>query len=79
MSAWCDESVICFGQKAIKEKENENEITAIPELLDILQLKEYVVTIDAIGTQTKIDEKIVKKRANYILAVKAIKKLYIRI
>lgn len=40
MSAWCDESVICFGQKAIKEKENENEITAIPELLDTLQIKE---------------------------------------
>ena len=38
MSAWCDESVICFGQKAIKEK--ENEITAIPELLDTLQIKE---------------------------------------
>ena len=38
VSAWCDESGICFRQKAIKEK--ENEITAIPELLDTLQIKE---------------------------------------
>lgn len=68
VSEWCDESGICFGQKAIKEK--ENEIVAIPELLDTLQIKGYVVTIDAMGTQTKIAEKIIKKRADYVLAVK---------
>lgn len=66
VSAWCDESGICFGQKAIKE----NEIVAIPELLDTLQTKEYIVTIDAMGTQTKISEKIIKKRADHVLDVK---------
>ena len=66
VSAWCDESGICFGQKAIKEI----EIVAIPELLDTLQIKGYVVTIDAMGTQTKIAEKIVKKKADYVLVVK---------
>ena len=68
VSAWCDEEGICFGQKTVKEK--ENEIVAIPELLDTLQIKGYVVTIDAMGTQTKIAEKIIKKRADYVLAVK---------
>jgi len=68
VSAWCDEEGICFGQKTVREK--ENEIVAIPELLDTLQIKGYVVTIDAMGTQTKIAEKIIKKRADYVLAVK---------
>lgn len=68
VSAWCDEEGICFGQKTVKEK--ENEIVAIPELLDTIQIKGYVVTIDAMGTQTKIAEKIVNKKADYVLAVK---------
>lgn len=38
-----------------------NEVVAIPELLDTLQIKGYLVAIDAIGTQTKIGEKIIKK------------------
>ena len=46
------------------------KLVAIPELLDTLQIKGYVVTIDAMGTQTKITEKIIKKRADYVLAVK---------
>ena len=68
VSAWCDEEGICFGQRTVREK--ENEIVAIPELLDTLQIKGYVVTIGAMGTQTKITEKIIKKRADYVLAVK---------
>ncbi len=68
VSAYCDEDGFCLGQNVVKEK--ENEIIAIPELLDTLQIKEYVVTIDAIGTQVKIAEKIVKKKADYVLAVK---------
>lgn len=68
VSAWCDEEGICFGQNTVKEK--ENEIVAIPELLETLQIKGYVVTIDAMGTQTKIAEKIIKKKADYVLAVK---------
>lgn len=68
VSAWCDEDGFCFGQNTVKEK--ENEIIAIPELLDTLQVKDYVITIDAMGTQTKIAEKIIQKKADYVLAVK---------
>ena len=68
VTAYCDEDGFCLGQNVVKEK--ENEIVAIPELLDTLQIKGYVVTIDAMGTQVKIAEKIVKKKADYVLAVK---------
>ncbi len=47
-----------------------NEITAIPELLDLLALDGAIVTIDAIGTQTAIAAKIVRKEADYVLALK---------
>lgn len=51
-------------------EEKSNEITAIPELLDKIQIKGQVVTIDAMGTQTALAEKIQKKRADYVLALK---------
>ncbi len=54
----------------IKVDEKSNEITAIPKLLDMLLIKGITVTIDAMGTQTKIAKKIIKKEADYILAVK---------
>ena len=47
-----------------------NEITAIPELLEKIQIKGQVITIDAMGTQKGIAEKIKKKRADYVLALK---------
>ena len=68
VSAWCREDGFCLGQRAVEEK--SNEITAIPELLDKIQIKGQVVTIDAMGTQTAIAEKIRKKRADYVLALK---------
>ncbi len=68
VSAWCDEDGFCLGQKAVSEK--SNEITAIPQLLDTLNIKGNIVTIDAIGTQKEIAEKIKNKRADYVLAVK---------
>ena len=68
VSAWSREDGFCLGQKAVEEK--SNEITAIPELLDRIQVKGQVVTIDAIGTQTAIAEKIRSKRADYVLALK---------
>ena len=46
------------------------EITAIPKLLDTIQVKGNIITIDAMGTQTEIAEKIKQKRADYTLAVK---------
>ena len=68
VSAWCREDGFCLGQRAVEEK--SNEITAIPELLGKIQIKGQVVTIDAMGTQTAIAEKIRKKRADYVLALK---------
>lgn len=51
-------------------EEKGNEITLIPKLLEQLQIKGQVVTIDAMGTQTTIAETIRKKGANYVLALK---------
>ena len=68
ISAWCREDGFCLGQQAAEEK--SNEITAIPELLDKIQIKGQVATIDAMGTQTAIAEKIRKQRADYVLALK---------
>ena len=63
-----DDDGFCLGQKCVDEK--SNEITAIPKLLDILNVKGNIITIDAMGTQTEIVKKIRKKRANYVLALK---------
>ena len=68
VSACCDEDGFCLGQVAVEEK--SNEITAIPELLDRINVKGQVITIDAMGTQTAIAEKIRQKRADYVLALK---------
>lgn len=68
VSAWSKEDGFCLGQKAVEEK--SNEITAIPELLEKLQIKGQIITIDAMGTQKAIAEKIRSKRADYVLAVK---------
>lgn len=68
ISAWSREEGFCLGQKAVSEK--SNEITAIPELLDRIQIKGQIITIDAMGTQKAIAEKIRKKRADYVLALK---------
>jgi predicted transposase YbfD/YdcC len=67
-----------LGQVKVDEK--SNEITAIPKLLEILSLKGNTVTIDAMGCQTKIVEKIIVEKANYIIAVKQNQKtLYMEI
>ena len=68
VSAWCDEDGFCLGQIAVEEK--SNEITAIPELLNKINVKGQIVTIDAMGTQTEIAAKIRQKRADYVLALK---------
>jgi predicted transposase YbfD/YdcC len=54
----------------VATEEKSNEITAIPKLLELLELKGCIVTIDAMGCQRAIAEKIVTKGADYILAVK---------
>ena len=64
-----DEKGFCLGQKRVEEK--TNEIKAIPELLDCLNIKGTIITTDAMGTQTAIVKKIRQKRADYVLALKA--------
>ena len=60
--------VPCF--RAVTGDEKTNEIKAIPELLELLCLKGCVVTLDAMGAQKEIAEKIIDKEADYILQVK---------
>ena len=62
------ENGFCVGEKLVDEK--SNEIPAIPELLDTLNVKGQIITIDAMGTQKDIAKKIRKKRADYVLALK---------
>jgi len=68
VSAWASANGLVLGQRKVDDK--SNEITAIPKLLDALELSGTVVTIDAMGCQKAIAEKIVDKKADYILAVK---------
>lgn len=68
VSAWASANNVVLGQEKVSEK--SNEITAIPKLLEVLLLKNCIVTIDAMGCQTQIAAKIVSKDADYILAVK---------
>ena len=68
VSAWCSANHLVLGQQKINDK--SNEITAIPVLLDLLVIKGCLVTIDAMGCQLKIAEKIVAGEADYLLAVK---------
>ncbi len=68
VSAWSSANGLVLGQEKTAEK--SNEITAIPQLLDVLELKGCIVTIDAMGCQTVIAEKIIKKKADYMLALK---------
>jgi predicted transposase YbfD/YdcC len=68
VSAWAEGNGLVLGQRKVDEK--SNEITAIPKLLDALELAGTVVTIDAMGCQREVARKIVAKKAGYILAVK---------
>ena len=68
ISAWAGRQRLVLGQRKVDDK--SNEITAIPELLDLLTLKGSIVTIDAMGCQKEIAAKIVAKAADYVLALK---------
>ena len=69
ISAWACRQRLVLGQEAVSDK--SNEITAIPLLLERLALTGALVTIDAIGTQTKIAETIVRRGGDYLLALNA--------
>jgi predicted transposase YbfD/YdcC len=68
MNAWVSENRFCICQEKVEDK--SNEITVIPKVLDSLDITDSVVTIDAMGTQTKIAGKIVSKGGHYLLSVK---------
>jgi hypothetical protein len=68
VSAWASANNLVLAQRKVDYK--SNEITAIPKLLAELELSGTVVTVDAMGCQRSIAEKIVAKRADYILAAK---------
>lgn len=68
VSAWANQNNLVLGQVRVNEK--SNEITAIPILLEKLFIEGNIITIDAMGTQTNIANKIIENKADYILAVK---------
>jgi len=68
VSAWATQNQLVLGQTKVPDK--SNEITAIPQLLQLLDISGCIVTIDAIGTQTEIVETILEGGGDYLLAVK---------
>lgn len=69
VSAWCSSNRMILGQ--VKTNDKSNEITAVPELLDMLSIKGCIVTVDALNTQKKTVDKIVEeKKADYVVALK---------
>jgi predicted transposase YbfD/YdcC len=68
VSAWAVDRGMSLGQLATDEK--SNEITAIPELLDHIEIEDSVITIDAAGCQRKIAKKIIDGQGDYVLALK---------
>lgn len=68
VSAWAAENNLVLGQ--VKTDEKSNEITAIPELLQLLDIKGCIVTIDAMGCQKAIAEQIIDQNGDYVLALK---------
>jgi len=68
VSAWAHENRLVLGQIATDEK--SNEITAIPRLLEMLELSGCIVTIDAMGCQKQIAKQIVEAKADYVLGLK---------
>lgn len=68
VSAWAGEAKVVLGQMVTDEK--SNEITAVPELLELLDIKGCVITADAMSCQTAIVEKINEKHADYVIQLK---------
>ena len=68
VSAWATENKLSLGQVVVDEK--SNEITAIPELLQVLEISGALVTIDAMGCQKEIADQIREREADFVLAVK---------
>jgi predicted transposase YbfD/YdcC len=69
VTAWAAKQCLTLGQ--IKVEDHSNEITAIPALLELIDIKGAIVTIDAMGTQTEIVRLIRQKKADYVLTLKS--------
>jgi len=68
VNAWSVANNMCFGQIQVNDK--SNEITAIPKLLEMLDIKDATITIDAMGCQTEIGEKVIEQGGHFLLALK---------
>ena len=68
VSAWAGSNGLVLGQLKVSDK--SNEITAVPELLRVLELSGCIVTLDAMGCQKKIAREIIEADADYVLALK---------
>ena len=68
VSAWAAQNRLVLGQVKVDEK--SNEITAIPKLLEVLEIKGCIITIDAMGTQKEIAQAITEGEGDYILSLK---------
>jgi predicted transposase YbfD/YdcC len=69
VSAWANKNRLVLAQVKVEDK--SNEIEAIPQLLDLMEIEGCIVTIDAMGTQKKIAQRIREGKADYVLALKA--------
>ena len=69
VSAWANQNQLVLGQ--LKTDAKSNEITAIPTLLELLDLKGCIVTIDAMGCQKEIAKKVIEKEADYVFGLKS--------
>jgi predicted transposase YbfD/YdcC len=68
VSAWASENSLVLGQRKVDER--SNEITAVPKLLDLLEISGCIVTTDALNSQTEIAEKVLENDADYLFAIK---------
>ena len=73
VSAWSASHQLVLGQKKVNKK--SNEVTAIPALLELLEIEKSIITIDALGCQKEIAGLIIKKKGDYLLALKGNQKL----
>lgn len=68
LNAWAVKNRLVLGQFPVPDK--SNEITAMPQLMDMIELKDCVITADALNCQKTIAEKAIEKKADYVLAIK---------
>ena len=73
VTAWSSSHQLVLGQKKVDKK--SNEVTAIPQLIEMLEIAGSVITIDAMGCQKDITSLIIKKKGDYVLALKGNQKL----